>query len=182
MVYVFLADGFEEMEAIAPIDILRRAGVKVTTVGVGSMTPTGAHGVTMMADISEEIFFPDDNTQAIVLPGGMPGTQNLESSETVKRAVRLASDRDITVAAICAAPTILAHAGLLQTKKATVYPSYINDLGDSYEDKDVVYDAPFLTGRAAGCAVDFALSLAEIITDKETSQSIAEGICYKEVK
>ncbi len=178
MVYVFLANGFEEVEALTPVDMLRRAGVKVTTVGVGSMTPTSSHGVTVMADISEEIFLPDDNTQAIVLPGGMPGTLNLEASETVKRAVRLASDRDITVAAICAAPTVLAHAGLLQTKKATVFPSFQKDLGDSFTDSDVVYDAPFLTGRAAGCAVDFALKLVEIICGREKSDEIARAICY----
>ncbi len=178
MVYVFLADGFEEVEALAPVDILRRAGVKVTTVGVGSSTPTSSHGVTVMADISEEIFLPDDNTQAIVLPGGMPGTLNLEASETVKRAVRLASARDITVAAICAAPTVLAHEGLLQTKKATVFPSFEGDLGDSFKDRDIVYDAPFLTARAAGCAVDFALKLAEIICGGEKSAEIAKAICH----
>lgn len=179
MVYVFLADGFEEMEALAPIDILRRAGVKVTTVGVGSMTPTGSHGVTVMADMSEEIFLPDDNTEAIVLPGGLPGTYNLEASETVKRAIRLASEHDITVAAICAAPSILAHAGLLQTRRATVHPNFVADLGDSFLDEDVVYDAPFLTGRSAAYALDFSLKLTEILVNKETSDGIADAICLK---
>ncbi|MEA5051602.1 MAG: DJ-1 family glyoxalase III [Oscillospiraceae bacterium] len=179
MVYVFLAEGFEETEAVVPIDLLRRAGVKVRTVGVNSMTPTGSHGITFMTDISDETFFPEDKIEAILLPGGMPGTTNLENSETVKRAIRLASEKDITVAAICAAPSILAHAGLLAGKKATVYPSFVKELGDSYTDEAVVYDAPFLTARAAGSAVDFALRLIEIVKGKRASEKIAADICCK---
>ena len=179
MVYVFLADGFEETEALVPVDLMKRAGIKVTTVGVGSTTPTGSHGITVMADISEEIFLPGDDLEAIVLPGGMPGTRNLEMSAAVKRAVRLASEEEITVAAICAAPSILAHENLLRGKQATVFPGYEQDLGDSYTDQDVVYDAPFLTAKAAGKAVDFALRLIEVIKDAETAQKVAQSIFYK---
>ena len=178
MVYVFLADGFEEVEALAPIDMLRRAGIEVKTVGVGSTTPTGSHGVTVMADISEEIFYPDDNTRAIVLPGGTLGAANLEASDTVQRAIRLASD-NITIAAICAAPTILGRAGLLQLKKATAHPTRCAELGDSYVDKDIVYDAPYLTGRAAGMSIDFGLKLVELLKDKETADNIAASICHE---
>ena len=179
MVYVFLADGFEEIEALVPVDLLRRAGIKVTTVGVKSSTPTGSHGVTVMTDITEEIVLPDDDVRAIVLPGGMPGTKNLELSENVKRAVRLASSKDITVAAICAAPSILAHSGVLLGKRATVFPSFAQELGDSYQDADIVYDAPFLTARAAGNAVDFALKLIEIIIGRDAADRIAQAIHYK---
>ncbi len=179
MVYLFLADGFEEAEALIPIDLLRRAGIKVKTVGVGSATPTGSHKVTVISEISEETFFPDDDVEAVVLPGGSTGVRNLENSETVKRAIRLASEKDITVAAICAAPSILAHAGLLNYKKATVYPSYVKDLGDSYVDEPVVYDAPFLTARAAGNTVDFALKLIEILKGKKISDKIASDIYYR---
>lgn len=179
MVYVFLADGFEETEAVVPIDLLIRAGIRVSTVGVGSTTPTGAHGLTVMADISEDLFLPGDNVEAIVLPGGMPGTSNLARSETVKRAVRLASEEEITVAAICAAPTILADEGMLGGKKATVFPSYEDRLGKSFKDSDVVYDAPYLTARAAGSAVDFALKLIEIIKGKKTAKEVASAIYYK---
>lgn len=179
MVYLFLADGFEEVEALVPIDLLRRAGIKVKTVGVGSTTPTGAHKVTVMSEISEETFFPEDDVEAIVLPGGSNGVQNLERSETVKRAIRLAHEKDITVAAICAAPGILARAGLLMNKKATVFPSLKNDLGESYRDEDVVYDAPFLTARAAGVSAEFALKLIEIIKGKKASEKVASDICFK---
>ncbi len=179
MVYVFLADGFEEMEALAPVDLLKRAGIEVTTVGVGRSTPTGAHGVTVMADISEELFLPGDGVEAIVLPGGMPGTRNLERSAAVKRAIRLASEEEITVAAICAAPSILAHENLLRGKRATAFPGHEADLGDSYVDEDVVYDAPFLTARAAGKSVDFALRLIEIIKGADTAKRVADSIFYR---
>lgn len=179
MVYVFLADGFEEVEALAPIDLLRRAGVQVATVGVGSTTPTSSHGVTVMADISEDIFLPNDNVEAIVLPGGMPGTKNLEASETVKRAIRLASEEEITVAAICAAPSILAHAGLLQGKKATVFPGMEKELGESATGEAVVYDSPFLTARAAGSAIDFALRLIGVLRGEEAAKKVAESIHYQ---
>ncbi|MEG2083063.1 MAG: DJ-1/PfpI family protein, partial [Oscillospiraceae bacterium] len=179
MVYVFLADGFEEIEALAPIDLLKRAGIKVTTVGVGSTTPSGSHGVTVRADISEDLFLPQDSIEAILLPGGMPGTNNLELSETVRRAIRLASEEEITVAAICAAPIILAHSGMLAGKKATVFPQFKDELGKSYKDSDVVYDTPFLTARAAGSAIDFALRLIEIIKNKKTAKQVAEAIYYK---
>ena len=178
MVYVFLADGFEEAEAIVPIDLLKRAGIKVSTVGVGSTTPTGSHGITVMADVSEELFLPQDDLEAIVLPGGMPGTANLAMSETVKRAVRLASSEEITVAAICAAPSILAEQGMLRGRRATVFPDFKDKLGESYTDEPVVYDAPFLTSRAAGSAVDFALRLVEILRGADAASDVAARIYY----
>jgi 4-methyl-5(b-hydroxyethyl)-thiazole monophosphate biosynthesis len=179
MVYVFLADGFEEMEAITPIDLLRRAGIEVTTVGVGSSTPTGAHGITVMADLADEVFLPGRDTEAIVLPGGQPGAANLERSETVKRAVRLASEKDITVAAICAAPGILARAGLLRGRRATVFPSDAQELGESYTGEPVVCDGPFLTAKSAGCAVDFSLKLIEIIKGAGCAKDVADKIFYR---
>lgn len=179
MVYVFLAEGFEEIEALTPVDLLRRAGIKVTTVGIGSATPTGAHGVTVMADTSDEIFFPDNKLEAVLLPGGTPGTANLERSETVKRAIRLASDKDITVAAICAAPSILAGAGLLHNKKAAAYPTQAKLLGESYSKENLVYDAPFLTAKSAAYATEFSLKLIEIIKDKETADKVAAAIYYE---
>ena len=179
MIYLFLADGFEEIEALVPLDLLRRAGIKVKTVGIGSATPTGSHKLTVMSEISEETFFPDNDIEAILLPGGSVGAANLENSDTVKQAIRLASDKDITVAAICAAPAILARAGLLNNKKATVYPSLKNELGDSYADEEIVYDAPFLTAKAAGVTESFALKLIEIIKGKKASEKVASDIYYK---
>ena len=130
MVYVFLADGFEEVEAMTPIDYMRRAGIKVTTVGVGTAVPKGSHGVSVMADISEDMFYPDDNTEAIVLPGGAPGYVNLGASEAVRRAIRLGyGETDVLIGAICAAPVVLAKEGLLQEKRATCYPDKAEELG-----------------------------------------------------
>lgn len=121
MVYIFLADGFEEVEAMTPIDYLRRAGIEVTIVGVGTSVPKGSHGVSVMSDISEDMFYPDDNTEAIVLPGGSPGYINLSHSEAVRRAIRLGyGETDVLIGAICAAPTILAKEGLLLGKKPRV--------------------------------------------------------------
>lgn len=178
MVYVFLADGFEEMEAVIPIDLLRRAGITVKTVGVGSSTPTGSHGMTIMADIAEDVFLPDKGTKAIVLPGGA-GVANLERSEMVKRAIRLASEKDITLAAICGAPAILAEAGLLRGKRATVFPSQAKELGASYTSEPVVYDEPFLTAKSAAYAIDFSLKLIEIVKNKKTANEVAAAICYQ---
>lgn len=179
MVYVFLAEGFEEIEAVTPVDLLRRAGITVMTVGVGSSTPTGAHGLTVMTDKYEETFLPDKNTQAIVLPGGMPGTANLERSESVQRAIRLASEKDITVAALCAAPLILAHAGLLRNKQAAAYPTHAKTLGASYSKEALVYDEPFLTAKSAAYAIDFSLKLIEIIKGKRAADEVAAAIYYE---
>ena len=178
MVYVFLADGFEETEAFVPIDLMSRAGIKVTTVGVGSTTLTGAHGITVRTDISEELFLPDEGIEAIMLPGG-PGTPNLARSETVKRAIHLASDEEITVAAICAAPTVLANESMLGRKTATCFPSCSSALGDSYRNESVIYDRPFLTARAAGSAFEFGLKLVEIIKGEKAAQDVAAEIYYK---
>ncbi|MBQ9959355.1 MAG: DJ-1/PfpI family protein [Oscillospiraceae bacterium] len=181
MVYVFLANGFEEVEALTPIDYLRRAGIEVTTVGVGTTMPKGAHGVTVMADISEDNFFPDDNTEAIVLPGGMPGTENLYASETVQRAARLGfGERDgFVIAAICAAPTILARLGLLKEHTATCYPSRVEELGASYRDADVIIDPPYLTARAAGQAAEFSLRLIEVLRGTEAAETVAKAVCQR---
>ena len=110
MVYVFFADGFEEIEGIAPVDILRRCDINVTTVGIGSNVITGAHGIQIAADIMDEEVKLDD-MEAIVLPGGMPGTLNLERSSCVRNAVSTAVEQNKYIAAICAAPSILGPYG-----------------------------------------------------------------------
>lgn len=179
MVYIFLAEGFDEIEAITPLDLLRRAGIAVMTVGVGSSTPTGSHGLTVMTDNYEETFLPDKNTEAVVLPGGMPGTTNLERSDSVQRAIRLASEKDITVAAMCAATRILAFAGLLRNKQAAVFPTYAKELGESYSKETLVYDEPFLTAKSAAYAIDFSLKLIEIIKGKQAADDVAAAIHYE---
>ena len=128
MVYVFLANGFEELEALAPVDILRRAKADVKTVGVSGMNVTSSHGVAVTADISADELILNDDLEMIVLPGGMPGTLNLEASEIVQRSVDFCADNDRYIAAICAAPSILGHKGLLKGKKATSFPKFNSEL------------------------------------------------------
>ncbi len=179
MVYVFLADGFEEVEALTPIDYLRRAGVDVKTVGVGTAVPKGSHGVSVMTDMSDDMFYPDDNTEAIVLPGGAPGYLNLSASEAVRRAIRLGyGETDVLIAAICAAPTILAKEGLLLEKRATCYPDHASELGESYIDEDVVVDLPFITGKSAGVAQEFSLALIEALRGKEAADAVAAKVYF----
>lgn len=120
MVYVFMADGCEEIEALAPVDMLRRGGVEVTTVGVTGKTVTGSHNISVNTDISlEEVNLSD--IEAVVLPGGMPGTLNLEKNEKVQEIVEYAYDKKLLICAICAAPSILGHKGYLKDKKATCF-------------------------------------------------------------
>ena len=124
MIYVFLADGFEETEAIAPIDILKRFGKEVVTVGIGGGKITGAHAVTVIADITDSDVIMTDKVEMIVLPGGMPGTLNLEKSPVVQAAIKFCVDNKKAIGAICAAPSIIGKLGLLKGKKATCFPGF----------------------------------------------------------
>lgn len=176
MVYVFLAPGFEEMEALAPVDIMRRAGLSVQTVGIGGRTVTGAHGITVVADIAEEAFTPDD-MEAVVLPGGMPGTKNLEASHTVSVALDRAVQENCIIAAICAAPSILGHRGLLQGKYVTCYPGFEEELqGATVTGDIVVVDGQIVTACGAGAAVDFGLQLVLLLHSAEKAILLREAM------
>ncbi|MBR1724298.1 MAG: DJ-1/PfpI family protein, partial [Ruminococcus sp.] len=124
MVYVFLANGFEELEALSPIDVLRRSGVETVTVGVGGKEITAAHGVRFVTDITADEIKLDDKLEMIVLPGGMPGTNNLEASAQVQSAIDYCAENDRYFAAICAAPKILGAKGLLRGRKAICFPGF----------------------------------------------------------
>ncbi len=176
MIPVFLANGFEEIEALATVDILRRAGVDVVTVGVGSAMPIGAHGIAVCADIPEdELNFED--VDGVVLPGGMPGTTNLESSAVVQGAVAYAFERGLLTAAICAAPSILGHGGYLRGKKATCYPGFESELTNAIVcSAGVVTDGHIITASGAGVAVDFALELVRYLVSAEVAEAIRGGI------
>ena len=166
MVYVFLADGFEEVEALTPIDVLRRAGVEVRTIGVTGKTVTGTHGVPMVAEI--------------FLPGGMPGTTNLYASDFVRDAVKQFTESGRYVTAICAAPSvILGGMGILNGKRATCYPGMESGMtGATAVDAPCVQDGKIITGRGAGAAFDFALTLCEVLCGKQTADEIAASVCY----
>lgn len=176
MIPLFLANGFEEIEALATVDILRRAGVEVVTVGVGGNTPVGAHGIAVCADMTEDQL-NIDTIDGVVLPGGMPGTTNLEASAVVQKAVACAAERELLVAAICAAPSILGHGGYLREKRATCYPGFEQELTDAIVvNEGVVVDGNIITASGAGVAVDFALELVQYLASDEMADSIRGGI------
>lgn len=179
MVYVFLAEGFEEIEALVPVDILRRGGIEVKTVGVGAKTIVGAHGISVVCDLCDTEVVFDKKLEGIVLPGGMPGTINLEKSSIVNEFIDYANENNLLMSAICAAPSILGHKGLLKGKKATCYPSFENDLiGAKFLAEPVVCDGNIITARAAGVACDFAFSLLEYLVGKEKTESQKASILW----
>lgn len=174
MIYVFLADGFEEIEALGSVDILRRAGLSVQTVGVGTTAVTGSHGIVVKSDIAEQNVRLDA-IDAVVLPGGMPGTRNLEQSAMVQEAIAAALKAKKIVAAICAAPSILGHGGYLTGHKATCYPGFEESL-DIALPMPVVTDGLFTTGRGPGVTVDFALELVKRLVSAEASEQIRRSM------
>jgi len=151
---VFLADGFEEIEAIAPIDIMRRAGIEVTTISVSREKEVrGAHGVLVEADrLFEEVSFSD--ADLLFLPGGMPGTKNLNAHDGLKQLLLKHANEGKKLAAICAAPSILGELGLLKGKEAVCFPGFEETLkGAIVSDKKVVQSGNIITGKAAGAAI-----------------------------
>lgn len=176
MVYLFLANGFEIIEALAPVDMLKRAGIEVTTVGVTGKTVTASCGVPVIADISiDEFEFYD--AEAVILPGGMPGTLNLENNDTVQKVIDKAVNIDIPVCAICAAPSVLGHKGLLDGREATAYPGFEEALeGADISDKYVVTDGNFITARGAGVCIEFGLEIVKKLRGEAVAQKIRESI------
>lgn len=177
MIYVFLANGFEETEAIAPVDILRRSELDVVTVGIGEDVVVSSHGIAVIPDITEVEFVPTDDIDMIVLPGGMPGTLNLEKSRTVQDAIDFCIANDKYIAAICAAPSILGRKGLLDGKKATCFPGFEQFLvGAEYTGEGVVQDGKIITAKGAGVAIDFGLKLSEILTTEANAKKIRASL------
>lgn len=176
---VVLAPGFEEVEAITPIDILRRAEIDVTVAGLESPTVKAAHAVEFTADTTLSACL-DSDYDAIVLPGGMPGTLHLlESAELIdliQRHFRLGK----LCCAICAAPRVLDKAGILEEAQFTCYPSAQADIGSgSYTEKPVVYSDTIITSRGVGTALDFALAIVKKLTTEETALKIAQSVIFQ---
>lgn len=176
MVYVFLADGFETIEALAVVDMLRRAKVDTTTVGVTGKTVTTSHSIEVNADITIDEFKLED-VDAIVLPGGMPGTLNLENNDKVQIAIDYALENDKYICAICAAPSILGHKGILEGKEAIAFPGFEDALtGATISSKYVVTDGKIITAKGAGVAVDFGLEIVKALCDEDKSKEIRDTI------
>lgn len=180
MVYVLLGTGFEEIEAIAPVDLLRRADIPVMTVGVNGQTVVGSHGIPVTADISLEEM---DLTalEMVILPGGMRGVASLKASREALEAVTFAWENEKIVAAICAAPTILAGLGITDGRRATCYPSCRDGMGGAevVSDRAWVRDGRLITGASAGCAVSFGLALIAALRGEAAAQAIADQIVIR---
>ncbi len=177
MVVLFLANGFEEIEALATVDVLRRAGLEVCTVGVGGLSVVGAHGIAVQADRTERELPPIDTVQAVVLPGGLPGTTNLEACAEVTRYVTAAHDCHVLLGAICAAPSVLGHLGILQGKRATCYPGYESELrGAVCCAESVVSDQNVITAKGAGVSIDFARAIVAQLVSPQKAQEIGDAM------
>lgn len=174
MVYVFLANGFEEMEALCTVDILRRAGLSVTTVGVGGTQVVGTHNITVQADIAETAVNLQE-IEAVILPGGMPGAVHLEQSQTVQAFLDRAVEENAYIGAICAAPFILGHRGLLQGKQAVCFPGFEEELQGAQVMTDaVVTDGHIVTAKGAGVVFEFALALVSVLVSEEKARQLRE--------
>lgn len=181
MVYVFLADGFEEVEALTPVDYLRRAGVDVVTVGVGGLQIKGAHGITVVCDTQQDSITADASLEGIVLPGGMPGTINLENSSVVQEFITYCADNGKMLAAICAAPSVLGHRNLLEGRKAVCFPGFEDDLyGADIQNAYSVTDGNFITAKGAGSASEFAFDIIAYLVSEDKAQEIKNTVqtCY----
>ena len=179
MVYMILGEGFEPMEAVAPCDILRRGGVEVQLAGIGGTEITGGHGICVHADCRVKDMRLD-GTQMVILPGGLGGVQSILGCEQAKNFLRLAYEDGKYIAAICAAPTILAGLGILEGKKATCYPGLEGQMaGAQMVAAGAVQDGRIITGRAAGAADEFGLLCLRALKGKETSEQVAASIVYR---
>ncbi|MBQ8898197.1 MAG: DJ-1/PfpI family protein [Clostridia bacterium] len=177
-VYVLLAEGFEEIEAITPADILRRMEADVKLVGVSSKLVRGAHGIELTADVTlnraaKEV--PD----CVILPGGMPGAKNLDACRPVRELVARVAENGGVVAAICAAPMVLGRMGLLKGKNATCYPGFEEHLeGATLVRQGVVTDGNFVTGNGPGAAADFGFAIGSLLADEVTAAFTRRSMQY----
>ncbi len=180
MVYLFLAEGFEEIEALTPVDLLRRAKIDVVTVGIGGKIVCGAHGIKVEADVTEAEalnMLDSSGAEMIILPGGMPGSTNLDSSETVEAFLAYARENDIPYGAICAAPMVLGKRGMLEGKKAVCYPGFEEYLlGAEVVDAPAVRDGNVVCGRAMGSAAQFALLIIGLLRGDDVAEDIKKSI------
>ncbi|MBQ3330027.1 MAG: DJ-1/PfpI family protein [Ruminococcus sp.] len=177
MFYCFLADGFEETEAFAPVDILRRAGVEVRTVGVSGKVITGSHKIPVTADMTIDEIKLNDDLNGVILPGGMPGVKNLYAEQRVRDAVEYAYNNNLFVCAICAAPLILGRLGIVKGKKATCFPGFEEELkGAEITGEKVVVDGRIITSRGAGCALDFGFAIVAQVNDEACAARIASAM------
>ena len=176
-IFVFLAEGFEEIEALTPVDVLRRAGLNVQTVSVmEEQVVAGAHGVPVLADKMFAEINPED-AEMILLPGGLPGATNLDAHEGLSQLILDFAEADKPLAAICAAPLVLGNRGLLQGKKATCYPGFETYLqGAEYTAALVEKDGNIITGKGPGAAMEFAFAIVEKYCGMDKVNELKQGM------
>jgi 4-methyl-5(b-hydroxyethyl)-thiazole monophosphate biosynthesis len=204
MIVLFLAPGFEEVEALAPLDLLRRAGLEVVTVAVREAktnrlieklnrlgvsasnlwddprTVTGAHGITVTADIVEGALpgrlARASSLEAVILPGGMPGTANLDASPVVEKTLELAADKDAYLCAICAAPLVLGKRGYLEGKRATCFPGFEEYLTGATVGGKVIRDGKIITAAGMGVALEFGLTLVAALCGEDQAEALRRAV------
>ncbi len=176
MLYLFLAEGFEDVEAIATLDVIRRAGIDVKTVGIGGYMIKSSHGVTVRCDVTEEEA-TFSGLDGIILPGGMPGTKNLKKSKNVNYAIDYCASAGKLIAAICAAPSILGSKNLLNGKNATCYPGFEDELNGAAVSEDyVVADGNIITAKGMGSTVNFGLEIVAYFKGNDVSSKLKETL------
>jgi len=177
---IFLADGFEEIEALTVVDLLRRANIEISTVSImGRKNVTGSHNITVEADsLLEETDF--DSLDMLILPGGMPGTTNLADCKALTDKIKEFDEKDKMLCAICAAPTVFGKLGILKGKKACCFPGREEDLlGADVQTSSVTTDGHFITSRGMGTAIDFGLAIIEHYQGSDAATSMASKIVYR---
>ena len=179
MIYILLAEGFEEMEALVPADILRRAGLEVKLVGLNARTVTGSHGISVAADLLLEQADAEE-MDMLVLPGGGAGVESMQMDLFALAFIQKACTLGRWLAAICAAPTLLAHLGLLDRRQAVCYPGLEHEMGSACvcPEREVVADGRIVTARAAGSSYEFAFTLVRLLAGEEKAQEVRHAIHY----
>lgn len=179
MIAILLADGFEEIEALTPLDVLRRAGLDVRTVAIGSKIAVGSHGIPVICDIeADEV--NENELSVVIFPGGMPGSLNLDASPYADKFINAALKNGGRIAAICAAPLVLGRRGLLEGKEAICYPGFEEELrGAKISEKSVVTDANITTAKGMGVALPFALELVRLICGEDKANEISKSVMEK---
>ncbi len=177
MLYMFLAPGFEEVEAIACLDVIRRASIEIKTVGVGSQTVTGSHSISVICDLSENEVILNSDLDGIILPGGMPGTVNLQNNVTVNNAIDFCNENQKLLCAICAAPLIFGQKNLLNGKNAVCFPGFEEDLCGAYISSSFVCrDTNIITAKGMGSAIGFGLEIVKYFKGSEYADKLKSSL------
>ena len=182
MVYLFLANGFEEIEALTQVDYLRRAGIEIKTLGISGEFVTGTRNITVKADMPVDSA-DMSNVDMLILPGGLGGVDGISNCKKAIEMIKEAYSKGIYIAAICAAPTILASLGMLEGKKCVCYPSMLDELeaggGIVCGDCAVVHDGKIITAKAAGSSEEFSFELIKTLQDSKTAEEVRNSICAR---